>query len=366
MSWGSRSRYLPMAIRAGAVAAVAGFAVLAPIRMAEGAPKTRFAVVLASVTSAARVAAAALPEVPPAAGPVVDSPFPLSHVGVRWVGSEDAAVDIRLAGPDGVWRPWRAMPVAHDLEDGDGGPVLSELIRAHGATHAQVRATGDARDVELVVIDTLRGPRSRRLATAAPASAAEEKPPSDGGEDRGPAAATPSSSTTTTKAGSSSTTTTLKPKPKVAQPDIVTRAEWGADESIRKNDQKYAPITKLFVHHTVTAPDGEDPDPAATVRAIYAYHVQGNGWDDIGYNFLIDAEGRVYEGRWARDYGAGEKPTGEDLNDNGVVGAHVLNHNAGSAGVAMLGNLSEGEPTTAAREALIELLAWKADRHGID
>ncbi len=271
---------------------------------------------------------------------MLDSPFPLSHLGVRWVGSEDAAVDIRLAGPDGAWGPWRAMPVAHDLEDGDGGPILSELIRAQGATHAQVRATGDARDVELVAIDTQRGPRSRRLATAAPASAAEddEGPPSDGGEDRGPDAAQPSSSTTTTKAGSSTTTTTGKSKPKVAQPDIITRAGWGADESIRKNDQKYAPINKLFVHHTVT--DGQDPDPAATVRAIYAYHVQGNGWDDIGYNFLIDAQGRVYEGRWARDYKAGEKPTGEDLNDNGVVGAHVLNHNAGSAGVAMLGDFS--------------------------
>jgi N-acetylmuramoyl-L-alanine amidase-like protein len=152
----------------------------------------------------------------------------------------------------------------------------------------------------------------------------------------------------------------------MAQPPVVTRAQWGADESIRKNDQKYAPISKLFVHHTVTSPDGADPDPAATVRAIYAYHVQGNGWDDIGYNFLIDGDGRIYEGRWARDYGADEIPTGEDRNLNGVVGAHVLNHNAGSAGVALLGDFGGGEPTLAAREALVKLMAWKADRHGID
>ena len=158
----------------------------------------------------------------------------------------------------------------------------------------------------------------------------------------------------------------MKAKPAVAQPPVITRAEWGADESIRKNNQKYAPITKLFVHHTVTSPDGPDPDPAATVRAIYAYHVQGNGWDDIGYNFLIDAQGRVYEGRWARDYAPGEKPTGEDLDDNGVIGAQVLNHNAGSAGVAMLGDFTNGEPTQAARDTLVKLMAWKADRHDID
>ncbi|HEV7865109.1 MAG TPA: peptidoglycan recognition family protein [Acidimicrobiia bacterium] len=374
MTFASRSRYLPAATRVGAVAAVAAFAVLAPIRMAQGTPKTRFAVVAAGVTVAAptdRFAAAAVePAIPPPPGPVVDSPFPLSHLGVRWVGSESAAVALRLAGSDGVWGPWRAMLADHDLESEGGGPVLSQLILAHGATHAQVRAAGDARDVEILAIDTVHGHRASRVATAAPAGAADS-PPADGGEDRSADATSSSSSSsssstssTTKGSGSSSTTTTtVKAKPAVAEPPVVTRAEWGADESIRKNNQKYAPITKLFVHHTVTEADA---DPAATVRAIYAYHVQGNGWDDIGYNFLVDSQGRVYEGRWARDYATGEKPTGEDLNENGVVGAHVLNHNAGAAGVAMLGDFSNGEPTQAARDTLVKLMAWKADRHNID
>jgi hypothetical protein len=350
----SRIRSLPGVVRVGAVAAIAAVAVVAPIRMAEGAPKTRFAIVPASVHAAARTAAAAVrPEVPPAPGPQLDSPFPLSHLAVRWTGSETAAVDIRLAGADGVWGAWRGIHHDEDLES-EGGPVMSELIRAHGATRAQVRAIGDARHVEIVAIDTLRGPRSSKLAVGAPAGAAENGS-SDGGEDRDGSAVS-----------SSTTTTTVRTKPRAPQPPVITRAQWGADESIRKNNQKYAPIAKLFVHHTVTSPDGHDPDPAATVRAIYAYHVQGNGWDDIGYNFLVDAEGRVYEGRWARDYAPDEKPTGEDLGQNGVVGAHVLNHNAGAAGIAMLGDFSNGEPTTAARESLVKLLAWKADRHGLD
>src|SRR6266566_1237107 len=121
-----RWRALPAAARVGSVAAVAAFAVLAPIRMAQGAPKTRFAVVASGVTSVAsdRLAAASAtgpavtagPAVPPAPGPVVDSPFPLSHLGVRWAGSEAAVVDIRLAGPDRVWGPWRALRADHDLE----------------------------------------------------------------------------------------------------------------------------------------------------------------------------------------------------------------------------------------------------------
>ncbi|HTC81480.1 MAG TPA: N-acetylmuramoyl-L-alanine amidase [Acidimicrobiia bacterium] len=383
MTLASPSRRLPAAARVGAVAAVAAFAVLAPIRMAQGLPKTRFAVVPAGVTAQRAAVAATVggPAIPPAPGPVVDSPFPLSHLGVRWTGSESATVAVRLAGPDGVWSNWRELRADDDLASEGGGPVMSDLILAHGATHAQVRAAGDARDLEILAIDTVHGPRPRKVATAVPSSSSSSSSTSttaeggDGGGQRSANAASSSSSssssssTTTTTRGSgssSTTTTTVRTKPKAVEPPVITRAQWGADESIRKNNQKYAPITKLFVHHTVTSPDGPDPDPAATVRAIYAYHVQGNGWDDIGYNFLIDAQGRVYEGRWARDYAPGETPTGEDLNENGVVGAHVLNHNIGSAGIAMLGDFSNGEPTQAARDTLVKLMAWKADRHGID
>ncbi|HVW31249.1 MAG TPA: peptidoglycan recognition family protein [Acidimicrobiia bacterium] len=391
----SRTRSLPKAVRVGAVAAVAAFGVLAPVQMAQGAPKTRFAAVPTGVVSApdSRVAASADGPVAPAPpGPVLDSPFPLSHLGIRWTGSDAASIDIRLAGKDGVFGAWRAMPADHDLDNGPGTPILSELIVAHGALHAQVRATGDARDIELLAIDTVNGPRTVHVATGAPApdkapagsssssttttepkaaaASAESStttttaPETDGGGGDRTADAASSTTTTTRKSATTTTTTTTgQSKPAVAEPSIITRKEWGADESIRKNNQKYAPITKLFVHHTVT---DNDADPAATVRAIYVYHVQGNGWDDIGYNFLIDAQGHVYEGRWARDYAAGEKPTGEDLDGNGVVGAQVLNHNAGSAGVAMLGDFSNGVPTQAAQDALVKLMAWKADRHNID
>lgn len=152
----------------------------------------------------------------------------------------------------------------------------------------------------------------------------------------------------------------------VGAPAIVTRSGWGADESLRTGDRDFAKVKKLIVHHTVTTND--ETDPALRIRAIYEGHVLVNGWSDIGYNFLVDQQGRVYEGRWARNYKRREIHTGENRKGTkGVVGAHALNHNAGSVGVALLGTFTGGgQPTDAAVEGLVRVLAWKAARHEID
>jgi hypothetical protein len=333
------------------VGVVAGSSVLLPVQLAQGAPRTRFATLPAGVADpvvfTGRVAAAAIvgPDVPPPAGTVVETPFPLSHVGVRWHGPEDAIVDVRVATDDGAFGPWRAMRHDHDLDDdarSADGPHLSELLRVDGATRIQTRATGGARHVEVVAIDTRRGPRPWVVASGRRAHAADP-PPRE------------ADATSASPGGE-----------KVEQPEVVTRAQWGADESMRRAAPKFAPLTKLFVHHTVTAPSDTDPDPASTVRAIYAYHVQGNGWDDIGYNFLVDGQGRIYEGRWARNYAPGEIPTGEDTMGYGVVGAQVSGFNVGAMGIAMIGDYTDVEPSSKAMDAVERMLAWKADRHDID
>ncbi|MGH9285860.1 MAG: peptidoglycan recognition protein family protein, partial [Acidimicrobiales bacterium] len=133
---------------------------------------------------------------------------------------------------------------------------------------------------------------------------------------------------------------------------------------MRKGPTEFAPVSKLVVHHTVT--ENDEPDPASTVRAIYAYHTQVNGWNDIGYNFVVDSAGRTYEGRYARDYRPGEVPTGENEAGEGVVGAHVGGNNTGSVGIAVLGDFSLLGPTNAAVDSLVRMLAWESGRHLID
>ena len=81
---------------------------------------------------------------------------------------------------------------------------------------------------------------------------------------------------------------------------------------------------------------------------------------------MVDGAGRVYEGRYARDYGPGETPTGETADGLGVVGAHAEGANVGSVGVAVMGTFTGRAPSEAAVGALQRVLAWKAGRHGID
>lgn len=150
------------------------------------------------------------------------------------------------------------------------------------------------------------------------------------------------------------------------QPAVVSRGGWGADPSLMTWAPQFYATKKLIVHHTDTSNDYVDRAGAeAQIRSIYYYHSVTQGWGDIGYNFLIDKFGTIYEGRYSRDY-AGASPSGDDASGLGVTGAHTGGWNSGTVGVALLGTLTTQDATPAARDALERLLAWEASRNGID
>jgi hypothetical protein len=151
------------------------------------------------------------------------------------------------------------------------------------------------------------------------------------------------------------------------QPPVRRRSQWGADERLRSGSPTFAKVRKLIVHHTATSNAyATRADAESQLRAIYRYHTVNQGWSDIGYNFLVDRFGNVYEGRWSRTYPTGVYPSGDDANGNGVIGAHTGGWNSGSLGVAMLGTHTDRDITPAARESLEALLAWASARNGID
>jgi PKD repeat protein len=154
-------------------------------------------------------------------------------------------------------------------------------------------------------------------------------------------------------------------------PGVISRGDWGADETIRFDQfgeerwlSQYFPLQKLIVHHT--AGGNSDPDPASTVRAIYYYHAVTQDWGDIGYQYLIDAAGRIYEGRHSRDYWNGASPSADDGNGMVIAGGHALYHNAGTMGIALMGTFESQWPTPATRTSLVNLMTWAAGAHGID
>jgi hypothetical protein len=153
----------------------------------------------------------------------------------------------------------------------------------------------------------------------------------------------------------------------VPPPSIVTRAQWGADETLGNHERSFAEIRKVIVHHTAI----DEADAVKQVQGIQRFHTQTRGWDDIGYNFLIDRAGTLYEGRWARDYVADEVHSGEDASARGVIGAHAAGYNTGSVGIALLGTYSAATITDEAMAALVRTIAWKVgpreiDPHGSD
>jgi flagellar hook assembly protein FlgD len=138
------------------------------------------------------------------------------------------------------------------------------------------------------------------------------------------------------------------------EPPIILRLSWGADESIRRAGPRYADAVHFaIVHHTAGSNSYTPAQSAAIVRGIQIYHVKGNGWDDIGYNFLVDKYGQIFEGR----YGGMDRP---------VIGAHALGFNTGAVGVSVIGDYRSAAISAAAKASLEELLAWRLDVAHVD
>ncbi|ADI06711.1 hypothetical protein SBI_03590 [Streptomyces bingchenggensis BCW-1] len=165
-----------------------------------------------------------------------------------------------------------------------------------------------------------------------------------------------SPSDTATTSPSPSASATGGPPSTVPEPPIVSRTEWGADTTgITPEDPPTynTDVKSVFVHHTDGTNDYSCADSASIVRGIYIYHVKTNGWNDIGYNFLVDKCGTIFEGR------AG----GVDMP---VLGAHTYGWNRESAGIAVLGNYTSTGASTDAMTSIARLAGWKLGQYGAD
>jgi len=265
------------------------------------------------------------------------APLPFSMVGLDVPAGAQAEIRTSADGRD--WTPWVAVEVNADerpdatTADGDAANGQRPGEGAATTTSAPVWV-GEARHLQT------------RVAGADPEAVAVHLVDSVG----------LSRSLPERVAGALRTAWSGTPSPALAAPDqplIRSREEWGADPARTGTPQLAGRVRNGFLHHTVTANGYAPGDVPAILRGIQAYHVDVQGWSDIGYNLLVDRYGTVWEGR------AGGV-------DNPVIGAQAGGFNTGSFGVALLGDFSGSSVPAAAVDGLARLLAWKYDVHHVD
>jgi hypothetical protein len=221
-------------------------------------------------------------------------------VGARWSGGPSAHVELRAHLRSGRWTRW-----AH----ADSG----QPMWARAADGVQVRRT---RAVKHLRLHFLEAPHVTPVARAA----------------RAPLPL---------------------PTTGAPAPPIIPRAAWDPGNRCRpRTTPGLGNIQAAFVHHTVSLNGYSRAQSAAMVLGICLFHRDGNGWNDMGYNFLVDRYGQVFEGR----AGGIDQP---------VVGAQAGGFNIPSTGVSMIGDFSSHVPPKAAMTSLAKLLAWKLSIHGV-
>ncbi|MCW2758929.1 MAG: N-acetylmuramoyl-L-alanine amidase, family 2, partial [Nocardioidaceae bacterium] len=287
----------------------------------------------------------------------------LATVGVTWDQSdtyaENAIASYVRTLVKGKWSGWEKLEY-HD-DHGPDSAAEEGGRRERNGTEPSVVGHVDGVQVRTFTKSGV-APKGLKLALIDPGADPVKKaaPAIDTGSDPAPAAPTgsaeptaPAAPSATATGSADSASLSASSLAVAAKPQIYSRAQWGADERIRdQSAPAYGTVQTGFVHHTVNANDYTEAQVPALIRGIYAYHVQSRGWRDIGYNYLIDRFGRIWEGR----YGGVDKA---------VVGAHTKGYNEVSFAASAIGNYDIAQPPPAVMTAFAQLFAWKLSLYGI-
>ncbi|MGU3437335.1 N-acetylmuramoyl-L-alanine amidase [Actinomycetes bacterium M1A6_2h] len=331
----------------------------------------------------APVPAAPLDSITVPAGAVVkevsqDTPF--SMVALTTDKIDDAVAQVRAQLPDGSWGPWNATTAIDTGSSDASGSDTPATVGTEPIFVGLTKAVQFLLTPKAAPTDPAAAPAAPVVppVPAAPAPAEPTVPPVPA--DTQPLGYVPASSSsplrtqdeplidTLAQVAAAATAVLITPgtsetdgalaesAPPVAGngPTVITRAQWGADESKRCStptiDDSLGGAT---IHHTAGSNDYTKDESAGIVRAIYAYHSQTLGWCDIGYNALVDKYGQIFEGR------AG----GLDKN---VEGAHAGGFNENTMGLALMGDYSTEKPSEAMLDAAGKFLGWRLGLAGLN
>jgi hypothetical protein len=284
------------------------------------------------------------------------------EVGVTWAhGLQIPETGLTVSArtrTDGRWTAWSDVPY-----DPDHGPDPGSAEARHARPGTDPVLVGKVGQVQVRIEADRSLPADMQLAVISPGKAhhsdderaAIDTSTMDGDDGTDSVYAAPATTgTDSSAAGGADDSASLAAAVFTPKPVIYSRKQWGADERIRgKSSLHYGDVHAGFVHHTVNANDYTRAEVPGLLRSIYAYHVKSRGWSDIGYNYLVDRFGRIWEGR----YGGVDRP---------VVGAHTLGYNDDSFAMSAIGNYQIAKPSKAMIQAYGALFAWKLSLHGVN
>ncbi|MEX2196095.1 MAG: N-acetylmuramoyl-L-alanine amidase [Thermoleophilaceae bacterium] len=265
--------------------------------------------------------------------PALRTPKRFNLVGFRWSGRGEPSIAIRTRTDGGRWTRWSTLHGAHDHGPDPGAerspPGATDPVWVGGADWIQYRMSAPVRGLRLHFVNS----------TGTATAAARAKTALRGAASRGAVAL----------AG------LFSARAQDAQPGMVARADWGADSCPPRSGPDYGEVRAALVHHTVSTNTYTREEAPSVVLGICRYHRNSNGWSDIGYNFLVDQYGTIYEGR----AGGIDRP---------VIGAQAQGFNAQTTGIASIGRhdtvASAAPPTGATIDAVSRLIRWKLPVHG--
>jgi hypothetical protein len=255
--------------------------------------------------------------------------MPFTAVGVHWAGEQPYGsyhlIEVRTSKDGEQWTDWLTVDIDATPEENPKGEFFSSLITVAGEerTHEYV----DFR-IALIANDQGKNPTLDNLSFTF----------FDGG-------ITPSRQLESIRRNQGN----LR-RGGVSKPHVVSRSGWGANESIMRWTPRYRSVTHLIIHHTAGANSARNGDWPSVVRGIYQYHAVTRGWGDIGYHYLVDPNGVLYEGRSGGD---------------NVIGAHAYRYNSGTMAISFMGNFETANPASNALRSAEKLLAWKSSQRDI-
>ena len=295
------------------------------------------------------VATTEVPAVPPAAPTPAPSPSPddsaetrapagrvvaelprtatddFRMVGVTWASGPATGITVELrTRTDGTWSEWTALANEDNGEEGVPGTEPWWVGDADGVAARVTSTSGTPQDVRIATIDPGED------ATVAPVTSAAWSGRADG----------VATARTAAVEGSPSYT---------PMPTIITRAGWGASAGTPCDTPAAGDRTRgVVVHHTAGTNSYTQAESAAIVRATQAFHVKSRKWCDLGYNFLVDKYGQIFEGR----RGGMDRAVRAAHSGNGPVNTYTM-------GVSMMGNYDLVKPTPALKDSMVKLIGWR-------